>query len=93
MRELIAIDHDTLDKLKQMGRNRMAALQELADEAFTDLLVAQERNARGGACEDAGWVGPAAERRFMTTAPDRTRPARRAEAHSRSGQSVPGRQR
>jgi non-homologous end joining protein Ku len=38
MRKLIAFDDDTLDKLKQMGRNRMATLQELADEAFADLL-------------------------------------------------------
>jgi len=38
MRKLIAFDDDTFDKLKQMGRNRMATLQELADEAFADLL-------------------------------------------------------
>ena len=38
MRKLIAFDDDTLDKLKELGRNRMATLQELADEAFADLL-------------------------------------------------------
>ena len=38
MRKLIAFDDDTFDKLKQIGRNRMATLQELADEAFADLL-------------------------------------------------------
>ena len=38
MRKLIAFDDDTFDKLKQLGRDRMATLQELADEAFTDLL-------------------------------------------------------
>ncbi|WP_031336472.1 hypothetical protein [Rhodopseudomonas sp. B29] len=38
MRKLIAFDEDTLDKLKQLGRDRMATLQELADEAFADLL-------------------------------------------------------
>ena len=38
MRKLIAFDDDTFDKLKQMGRDRMATLQELADEAFADLL-------------------------------------------------------
>lgn len=38
MRKLIEFDDDTLDKLKQLGRNRMATLQELADEAFGDLL-------------------------------------------------------
>lgn len=38
MRKLIAFDDDTFDKLKQLGRDRMATLQELADEAFADVL-------------------------------------------------------
>ncbi len=38
MRKLIAFDDDTLLKLKQLGQARMATFQELADEAFTDLL-------------------------------------------------------
>ena len=38
MRKLIAFDDDTFHKLKQLGRDRMATLQELADEAFADLL-------------------------------------------------------
>jgi hypothetical protein len=38
MRKLIAVDDDTLDKLTQLGRDRKATLQELADEAFADLL-------------------------------------------------------
>ena len=38
MRKLIGFDDDTLDKLTLLGRNRMATLQELADEAFADLL-------------------------------------------------------
>ncbi|WP_315831143.1 hypothetical protein [Bradyrhizobium prioriisuperbiae] len=38
MRKLIGFDDETLDKLVQLGRNRMATLQELADEAFADLL-------------------------------------------------------
>ena len=38
MRKLIAFDDDTFDKLKQLGRDRMASIQELADEAFADLL-------------------------------------------------------
>jgi hypothetical protein len=38
MRKLIAFDDDTFDKLKQLGRDRMATFQELADEAFADLL-------------------------------------------------------
>ena len=39
MRKLIDFDDDTFDKLKQLGRDRMATLQELADEAFADLLM------------------------------------------------------
>ena len=38
MRKLIAFDDDTFDKLKQLSRDRMATIQELADEAFADLL-------------------------------------------------------
>jgi hypothetical protein len=38
VRKLIDFDEETLDKLTQLGRDRMATLQELADEAFADLL-------------------------------------------------------
>ena len=38
MRKLIAFDEETRDRLTQLGRDRMATFQELADEAFTDLL-------------------------------------------------------
>ena len=38
LRKLIEFDDDTFGKLKQLGRDRMATLQELADEAFADLL-------------------------------------------------------
>ena len=38
MRKLIAFDEDTFDKLRQLARDRMATIQELADEAFADLL-------------------------------------------------------
>jgi hypothetical protein len=38
MRKLIGFDDDTADKLARLGRDRMATLQELADEAFADLL-------------------------------------------------------
>jgi non-homologous end joining protein Ku len=38
VRKLIAFDDDTFDKLKQLGRDRMATIQELADVAFADLL-------------------------------------------------------
>jgi hypothetical protein len=38
VRKLIDFDEDAFDKLKQLGRDRMATIQELADEAFADLL-------------------------------------------------------
>jgi non-homologous end joining protein Ku len=38
LRKLIAFDDETADKLTQLGRDRMATLQDLADEAFADLL-------------------------------------------------------
>lgn len=37
-RKLIAFDDETMTALTQLGRDRMATLQELADEAFADLL-------------------------------------------------------
>jgi hypothetical protein len=38
VRKLIAFDDGTFDKLTQLARDRMATFQELADEAFADLL-------------------------------------------------------
>ena len=38
MRKLITFDDETMTALKQLSRNRMVTLQELADEAFADLL-------------------------------------------------------
>ncbi len=38
MRKLITFDDDTFGKLKQLARDRMGTFQELADEAFADLL-------------------------------------------------------
>jgi len=38
LRKLIAFDDDTFDKLTQLGRDRMATIQELAEEAFADVL-------------------------------------------------------
>lgn len=37
-RKLIDFDDETMSALTQLGRNRMATIQELADEAFADLL-------------------------------------------------------
>jgi predicted HTH domain antitoxin len=38
MRKLIDFDDETLAALTLLGRNRMVTLQDLADEAFADLL-------------------------------------------------------
>jgi non-homologous end joining protein Ku len=38
MRKIIELDDETYQALVQLGRDRMATLQELADEAFADLL-------------------------------------------------------
>ncbi len=38
MRKLIGFDEETYQALVQLERDRMATLQELADEAFVDLL-------------------------------------------------------
>jgi non-homologous end joining protein Ku len=38
LRKLIAFDDETFDKLRQLARDRKATFQELADEAFDDLL-------------------------------------------------------
>lgn len=38
MRKLIAFDDGTFDELRQLARDRMATFQELADEAFADVL-------------------------------------------------------
>jgi non-homologous end joining protein Ku len=38
VRKLIEFDDDSFAKLKQLARDRMATFQELADEAFTDLM-------------------------------------------------------
>jgi len=37
-RKLIAFDDETMNALTQLGRDRMATIQDLADEAFADLL-------------------------------------------------------
>lgn len=37
-RKLIDFDDETMSALTQLGRNRMATIQDLADEAFADLL-------------------------------------------------------
>lgn len=44
-RKLIAFDAETWMALELLGRDRMATLQELADEAFRDLLGKYRRPA------------------------------------------------
>ncbi len=39
MRKLIELDDETHQALVQLGLDRMGSLQDLADEAFADLLV------------------------------------------------------
>jgi hypothetical protein len=38
LRKLIEFDDDSFAKLKQLARDRMGTFQELADEAFADLM-------------------------------------------------------
>ena len=38
MRKVIEFDDETYQALVQLGRDRMATLQDLADESFADLL-------------------------------------------------------
>jgi hypothetical protein len=38
LRKLIEFDDESFAKLKQLARDRMATFQELADEAFADLM-------------------------------------------------------
>jgi hypothetical protein len=95
VRKLIAFDDDTYDKLKQLGRDRMGTLQELADEAFADLLrkhgipVDLKDALRKSASLSAAEAKPASDRADKGK-PDharsrsvRARPARRAKEHSR----------
>lgn len=42
-RKLVAIDPDILQALTMLGRDRMQDFQELADEAFRDLLKKHHR--------------------------------------------------
>ena len=103
MRKLIAFDDDTFDKLTQLGRDRMATLQELADEAFADLLKKhgipidlKDALRKSAASEQAGSANPAHQRKPNHDSRSRSvrrRPARRAGKHSGRGQSVSGRQR
>jgi non-homologous end joining protein Ku len=74
MRKLIDFDDDTLDKLTQLGRDRMATLQELADEAFADLL---KKHGIPIDLKDALRKSAAAAMEPTVTKATRSRPARK----------------
>jgi len=50
MRKIIAFDPETYDALVLLARDRMNSLQELADEAFRDLL---KKHGRPSSLKDA----------------------------------------
>ena len=77
VRKLIAFDEDTFDKLKQLGRDQMLSLQDLADEAFMDLLEKHGvpadlkdalRRSAADAGDSAGKAGRKPRKRSKTTA-------------------------
>lgn len=78
MRKLIGFDDDTLDKLTQLGRDRMATIQELADEAFADLLKKHGipvdlNDALRKSVKDAGRTTSTRRTAVRTTTPSSTR--------------------
>ncbi len=76
MRKLIAFDDDTFDKLKQLARDRMATIQELADEAFADLLRKHgiPVDLRDALRRSASLADTPAKKGARPTAPGKTRP-------------------
>jgi hypothetical protein len=88
MRKLIAFDDDTLDKLTQLGRDRMGTLQELADEAFADLL---RKYGIPVDLRDALRKSASLSRANEKTAPDRAERATSKPARSRSARARPAR--
>ena len=82
MRKLIAFDDDTFDKLRQLGRDRMATLQELADDAFADLLrkhgipvdlkdaLRRSASLTKTEAQEEHRIEPIKENKIMTTDPD-----------------------
>jgi hypothetical protein len=75
-KKLIAFDDDTLDKLTQLGRDRMDTLQELADEAFADLLGKHgiPIDLRGALRRSASASTKPAAAKTMRSKPARTKP-------------------
>jgi non-homologous end joining protein Ku len=81
MRKLIELDDDTFDKLTQLGRDRMGTLQELADEAFADLL---KKHGVPIDLKDALRKSASASRRSSTAVTASSRPARKKSHAKRS---------
>jgi hypothetical protein len=75
MRKLIGFDDDTFDKLRQLARDRMATFQELADEAFADLL-----RKHGIPLDLKDALRKAAKERAPAKAKARSAPARKAKS-------------
>ncbi|MGE3333521.1 MAG: ribbon-helix-helix domain-containing protein [Rhodospirillaceae bacterium] len=73
MRKIIEFDPESYDALVLLARDRMSSLQELADEAFRDVLV---KHGRPTSLKDA------LRRSLKKTPPKRgaNRPGRRGEA-------------
>lgn len=65
MRKVIAFDEATYQALVQLGRDRMATLQELADESFADLLKKHgvPKDLREALRRSASASAPAAKRK------------------------------
>ena len=84
MRKLIAFDDDTFEKLKQLARDRMATIQELADEAFADLL---KKYGIPVDLKDALRKSASLTEQRQTRRPDRARPERQQPARQRHGRA------
>ncbi len=77
MRKIIEFDSETYDALKLLARDSMSTLQELADEAFRDVLI---KHGRPTSLKDAlkRSLKAAPKRRSNRTAISRPAPRARA---------------
>ena len=87
MRKLISFDDETFATLTDLGRRRMATIQEIADEAFRDVLKKHDmprdlRDALRKSIKATGGNGrngkaAVAKRATKTASPSRSRLAKR----------------
>ena len=72
MRKVIEFDDWTYQALVQLGRDRMATLQELADESFADLLKKHvvPKDLREALRRSVKASAPAAKRKTKTARPE-----------------------